>query len=112
MMTLSVALREALEIARKDQNGGGARWISPSAARLREIRAMTGLSQNEFCQLYGFDLESYRRWEQDRGKPEAISRLLIQLIEQDPPGMAKRINAVRSSQAHEPEPNAACLEAC
>lgn len=44
---------------------------------IREIRALTGLSQTKFCKKYGMPLQTLQKWEQGhRSPPDYLVELL------------------------------------
>lgn len=45
---------------------------------IKEIRALTGLSQPKFCQKYHIPLNTFTRWEQGRREPPSY---LVELLE-------------------------------
>lgn len=45
---------------------------------IREIRALTGLSQVKFCEKYHIPLNTFARWEQGKREPPGY---LVELLE-------------------------------
>ena len=49
---------------------------------LKELRKITGLSQDAFCKRYGFVFKTYQKWEQGKTAPaQGVIRILNMLIE-------------------------------
>lgn len=46
--------------------------------KIKEIRALTGLSQVKFCEKYHIPLNTFARWEQGRREPPDY---LVELLE-------------------------------
>jgi putative transcriptional regulator len=55
---------------------------------LRELRGRLGLSQEEFADRFGFDLQTLQDWEQARGVPDNLARNYLRVIERDPEAVA------------------------
>ena len=64
-------------------------WHSEGVTELtmKEIRAMTGLSQVKFSELYGIPMRSIQNWEMDnaqsRHAPEYVLRMLERIVRED-----------------------------
>ena len=54
------------------------------AVKVKEVRAMTGLSQANFASIIDVQLSTLRNWEQGRRAPTGPARALIRAIERDP----------------------------
>jgi len=71
-----------------DMGAAGARAVRRipplPTARIRSIRALTGLTQAEFAKALRIPVGSYRNWEQGRTKPDPVARSLLYLVERDP----------------------------
>jgi len=80
---ISDALLEAFEegfeaLARRYPDSG-------TKAKLRLVRSVLGLSQNEFAKEFGIPFATVRNWEQpDRGEPDGAGKALIDLLAEDP----------------------------
>jgi DNA-binding transcriptional regulator YiaG len=73
------ALRSELSRA-----GVDASIIGPPDVDVRRVRERFGLSQSEFAARYPFELDTIQNWEQGRTQPDAISRTLLKVIEENP----------------------------
>ncbi len=94
MANLLKALESAASIAeRENRRDGGLkveagdgtklRRVSLAGDRIRAVRSELGMTQVEFSNCFGFDVESLRRWEQGRGHPEPSSAVLLEMISVD-----------------------------
>jgi putative transcriptional regulator len=63
------------------------------AAKVKEIRAMTGLSQPRFAQLLHVDVGTLRNWEQGRREPTGPAKALLRAIKTDPKAVLKALAA-------------------
>lgn len=83
---------QALEHARR-RNGGGKR-PPLSAEEIRQIRTDLGLSQKEFTEVYGFDLDTVKSWELGRRVPDQSNLLLLRIISLEPKLMQRLVRRV------------------
>ena len=63
------------------------------AAKVKEIRAMTGLSRPKFAQLLDVDVGTLRNWGQGRGEPTGLAKVLLRAIKTDPIAVLKALAA-------------------
>jgi len=63
------------------------------AATVKEIRAMTGLSQPQFAKLLHVDVGTLRNWEQGRREPTGPAKALLRAIKTDPKSVLKALAA-------------------
>jgi putative transcriptional regulator len=63
------------------------------AAKVKEIRAMTGLSQPQFAKLLHVDVGTLRNWEQGRREPTGPAKALLRAIKTDPKAVLKALAA-------------------
>jgi putative transcriptional regulator len=63
------------------------------AAKVKEIRAMTGLSQPRFARLLHVDVGTLRNWEQGRREPTGPAKALLRAIKADPKAVLKALAA-------------------
>lgn len=68
----------------------------------KSIRDKQGLSQPEFADLYGFEVDTLKNWEQGRNPPDGPTRVLLSIIERDPGAVieARSIGAARELVAN------------
>ena len=60
---------------------------------VREVRALTGLSQAKFAELLGIELATLRNWEQGRRSPTGPARALLRAIRSNPVEVVKALTA-------------------
>lgn len=87
-------VRETHQLFQGKGRSGFRRWPAPTQDEVRELRQSLGLSQREFSSMFGFELETLRKWEQGKSSADQASSLLFELIRRDAHGMAERIHAV------------------
>ena len=63
------------------------------AAKVKEIRALTGLSQPQFARLLHVDVGTLRNWEQGRREPTGPAKALLRAIKSDPKAVLKALAA-------------------
>jgi putative transcriptional regulator len=63
------------------------------AAKVKEIRALTGLSQPKFARILHVDVGTLRNWEQGRREPTGPARALLRAIKNDPRAVLKALAA-------------------
>ena len=64
--------------------GGRRRARRDAELDVREIRAVTGLSQAKFAELLSIEVATLRNWEQGRREPTGAARALLRAIRNDP----------------------------
>ncbi len=69
------------------------REVHVDAAKVKEIRAMTGLSQPQFAKLLHVDVGTLRNWEQGRREPTGPAKALLRAIKTDPKAVLKALAA-------------------
>ena len=69
------------------------RRFNVDAAKVKEIRAVTGLSQPKFARLLNVDVGTLRNWEQGRREPTGPAKALLKAIKQDPKAVLKALAA-------------------
>jgi putative transcriptional regulator len=63
------------------------------ATPVKEIRALTGLSQPKFARLLNVDVGTLRNWEQGRREPTGPAKALLKAIKHDPKSVLKALAA-------------------
>ena len=63
------------------------------SAKVKEIRATTGLSQPKFAQLLDVDVGTLRNREQGRREPAGPAKALLRAIKTDPTAVLKALAA-------------------
>lgn len=70
-----------------------AREFGVDAAKVKEIRAITGLSQPKFAKLLHVDVGTLRNWEQGRREPTGPAQALLRAIKNNPQAVLKALVA-------------------
>jgi putative transcriptional regulator len=68
-----------------------AREFNVDAAKVKEIRGITGLSQPKFAQLLHVDVGTLRNWEQGRREPTGPAQALLRAIKNNPQAVLKAL---------------------
>ena len=61
--------------------------------KVKEIRAITGLSQPKFAKLLHVDVGTLRNWEQGRREPTGPAQALLRAIKNNPQAVLKALAA-------------------
>ena len=61
------------------------------ASKVKEILALTGLSQPKFARILHVDVGTLRNWEQGRREPTGPARALLRAIQNDPCAVLKAL---------------------
>jgi len=69
-----------------------ARIHAPEKINVREVRELTGLSQDAFALRYGLDVSTLRNWEQGRSEPDAAATTLLWTIARNPLAVERSID--------------------
>jgi DNA-binding transcriptional regulator YiaG len=56
----------------------------PDPGLIAEVRARRGLSQREFAEVLGIDVNTLQNWEQGRNKPDAAALNLVMAFDKAP----------------------------
>lgn len=56
----------------------------PDPGMIVEVRARHGLSQREFAEVLGIDIDTLQNWEQGRNKPDAAALSLVMVFDKAP----------------------------
>ena len=85
------SMRQMDEVARGER--APSREFYLDAAKVKEIRALTGLSQRKFARILHVDVGTLRNWEQGRREPTGPARALLRAIKNDPRAVLKALAA-------------------
>ena len=69
------------------------RQFCVDAAKVKEIRAIAGLSQPKFAKLLHVDVGTLRNWEQGRREPTGPAQALLRAIKNNPQAVLKALAA-------------------
>ncbi len=72
----------ARDLAPLDVRVSRRRGVAPGV--IAEVRARHGLSQREFAELLGIDVNTLQNWEQGRNKPDAAALNLVMAFDKAP----------------------------
>lgn len=92
---LFASLLESVEQADEIVKGVAApsREFFVDGAKVKEIRAVTKLSQAKFAAIIDVDVGTLRNWEQGRRQPTGPAKALLRAIRNDPKHVLKAIAA-------------------
>ena len=85
------SMQQMDEIARRKR--APSREFNVDASKVKEIRALTGLSQPKFARILHVDVGTLRNWEQGRREPTGPARALLRAIQNDPRAVLKALAA-------------------
>ena len=85
------SIQQMDEIARGERRPSREFCVDPS--KVKEIRALTGLSQPKFARILHVDVGTLRNWEQGRREPTGPARALLRAIQNDPRAVLKALAA-------------------
>lgn len=88
----------ALKVVERDARRRRPRWKVPDGDEIRRIRNGVGLSQDAFAERYGLNLDSLRKWEQNRARPEQPAVLLLRMVEASPADVERILDDIRRRQ--------------
>jgi len=77
------------EIARGERKPS--RQFQIDAIGVKEIRALTQLSQPKFARILDVDVGTLRNWEQGRREPTGPAKALLRAIKNDPKAVLKAL---------------------
>ena len=86
---LLLSVEQAGEIVRGERPPS--RVFHVDSAQVREIRAMTQLSQPKFAKLLQVDVGTLRNWEQGRREPTGPAKALLRAIKNNPQAVLKAL---------------------
>ena len=71
-----------------------------TAEHIKSMRMKTGLTQEEFCEHFGLNLNTFRHWERGDRKPTGSSLVLLNMIESSGHEVLKILNGVNKTEGH------------
>ena len=90
---ISSGLQDAISYAESEGRAEGFRLHIPADVDVKAIRKRHNLTQEDFALRFGFTLARLRDWEQKRSTPDAPSRLLLKVIENEPEALQRALSA-------------------
>jgi putative transcriptional regulator len=85
------SVQHADEIVRRARQPS--RGFFLEAAKVREVRAITKLSQAKFAAVLQVDVGTLRNWEQGRRNPTGPAKALLRAIQADPTNVLRALQA-------------------
>jgi putative transcriptional regulator len=79
---LTESLEQMGEIVRGERSPS--REFSMDAVKVKEVRSVTGLSQEKFARIIDVQVGTLRNWEQGRREPTGPAKALLRAIRNDP----------------------------
>ncbi len=86
---LAESMKQHGEIARGERTPSREFYVD--ALVVKEIRALTHLSQPKFAQILDVDVGTLRNWEQGRREPTGPAKALLRAIRNDPKAVLKAL---------------------
>lgn len=83
------SVKQANEIRRGERQSS--REFYFDAAKVKEIRAITKLSQAKFAAVLQVDVGTLRNWEQGRRQPTGPAKALLRAIKTDPANVLRAL---------------------
>lgn len=83
------SMQQHAEIARGER--APSREFHIDAVTVKQIRAITQLSQSKFARLLAVDVGTLRNWEQGRREPTGPAKALLRAIRNDPTAVLKAL---------------------
>ena len=73
---------DAIAYAKGDKSRGVSTVMTIPHLNVKAIRKKTGLTQDEFSQLFAIKIRTLQDWEQNRRRPKSSARIFLLLIDQ------------------------------
>jgi putative transcriptional regulator len=93
---IAEGLEEVLSIARGEAEP--ARLFVRDDIDVKAIRNKLTLSQSDFATCFGFTVNQIKDWEQGRSRPLGGVRAYLMIIDRDPKGVLKILQAVNAGR--------------
>ena len=88
---------DAIAHAKGDKGRGVSTVFTIPAIDVKSIRKKTGLTQEEFSQLFAIKARTLQDWEQKRRTPGTSARVFLTLIDQSPSTVKRTLKALGHS---------------
>ena len=88
---LAESMQQMGEITRGER--APSREFHFDAVRVKEVRAITGLSQAKFARIIDVQVGTLRNWEQGRREPTGPAKALLRAIKNDPRHVLEALSA-------------------
>lgn len=86
---LAESMEQMGEITRGERSPS--REFHVDAMKVKDVRAMTGLSQAKFAQVIHVQVGTLRNWEQGRRDPTGPAKALLRAIHNDPENVLRAL---------------------
>ncbi|MFZ2237732.1 MAG: NadS family protein [Dokdonella sp.] len=86
---LAESMEQMGEITRGERSPS--REFHVDAVKVKDVRAMTGLSQAKFAQILDVQVGTLRNWEQGRRDPTGPAKALLRAIHNDPENVLRAL---------------------
>lgn len=79
-------IQEGLQAAIEHAKGNTSKVIlhKPHSVNVKELRTKMGMTQEQFCALFGIALGTLRHWEQGDRSPKGPALVLLNVVEKNP----------------------------
>jgi putative transcriptional regulator len=91
---LKASLLEALAFAEGDESKARVHRVEVPMVDVKTARKNLQMSQDEFATVLHIPVSTLRKWEQGQRRPDAATRLLLQVIVHEPRAVEKTLAAV------------------
>lgn len=88
-------LKQALAYAKGEADKSQYRVHVPRDLDVRAIRTKLGMTQEEFAARFGFSVNTLRRWEHGKRRPERPTRAYLLIIDCAPQAVQKTLESFR-----------------
>jgi len=88
--SIKQGLDEALEFSKGKKSKAIVHEFSPTD--VKNIRAKTGMSQNEFASAFGISVSTLRHWERGDRTPQGPALVLLNVVSKEPNAVLKALS--------------------
>lgn len=81
---IKAGLQDAVAWQKGDATKGMAHFIKALPVDVKQIRNNLGLTQEVFCETYGFSLSTLKKWETGKREPETPTKAYLHVISHRP----------------------------
>ena len=93
MSTAFLEIRDGLQAAIEHAKGNNSKVIlhKPHYVDVKSLRVKLGMTQQEFCAMFGIALGTLRHWEQGDREPEGPALVLLNVVEKNPQAVIRAL---------------------
>jgi len=88
--SIKQGLDEALEFSKGRKGKAVVHEFKP--VDVKNVRAMVGMSQNEFASAFGISVSTLRHWERGDRKPNGPALVLLNVVAKEPKAVLKALS--------------------